>query len=203
MNIKKYEGKDEAELLTKALEELGVTEKDTLHYTETTRSGLLKKETYTLNIVTIEDILKYVKEFLNTTINNMGIEVSFETQIRDNQISIKMYSNNNKVLIGKNGQTLESLTIVAKQIVFNSIRHYPHIILDVENYKEKQVNHLERLAKNIAKEVATTKEEVALENMNSYERRIIHNILSDNKHVYTESVGEEPNRHVIIKPKEQ
>ena len=67
--------------------------------------------------------------------------------------------------------------------------------------KEKQVKYLERLAKNIAREVKETKEEVALENMNSYERRVIHNILTDNKYVYTESIGEEPNRHVVIKPK--
>ena len=112
------------------------------------------------------------------------------------------FSNNNSILIGRNGQTLKALTTVVKQVVYNEINEYPYLILDVENYKEKQVKHLERLAKNIAREVAHTKNPVELENMNSYERRVIHNILSDNKYVYTESVGEEPNRHVVVKPKE-
>ena len=84
----------------------------------------------------------------------------------------------------------------------NEIKSYPYLILDVENYKEKQVKYLERLAKNIAREVKSTHEPVELENMNSYERRVIHNILTDDKYVYTESTGEEPNRHVVIKPKE-
>ena len=113
-----------------------------------------------------------------------------------------MYSDNNSILIGKNGQTLQALTTVLKQIVYNEVKQYPYLILDVENYKEKQVKYLERLAKNIAREVAQTKNEVALENMNSYERRIVHNILSENKKVYTISEGEEPNRHVVVKPKE-
>ena len=106
-------------------------------------------------------------------------------------------------LLGKVQQgDKEALTTIVKQVVMNEIGMYPYLILDVENYKEKQVKYLERLAKNLAREVEHTKEEVELENMNSYERRIIHNILSDNKYVYTESVGEEPERHVVIKPKE-
>ena len=132
----------------------------------------------------------------------MGLDVSFETKIRDKQFQVKMYSDNNSILIGKGGQTLKALTTVVKQVVYNEINEYPHLILDVENYKEKQEKYLERLAKNVAKDVARTKVEAALENMNSYERRIIHNVLSENKHVYTESVGEEPNRHIVIKPKE-
>ena len=74
--------------------------------------------------------------------------------------------------------------------------------MDVENYKDKQIMHLERLAKNIAREVRNTKQPVTMENMNSYERRIVHNVLTNFKGVITESEGEEPNRHVVVKPKE-
>ena len=77
---------------------------------------------------------------------------------------------------------------------------YPYINLDVENYKDKQIYYLEKLAKNIAREVRNTKQEVVMENMNSYERRIVHNVLTNFKGVITESEGEEPNRHVIVKP---
>ena len=81
-------------------------------------------------------------------------------------------------------------------------RNYKFMI-DVNEYKEKREKTLERLAKRIAREVAATKVEVKLDSMNSYERRIIHNTLTNNKKVYTESEGEEPNRYVVVKPKEE
>ena len=202
MKIREYEGKDKETLLQDALEELGVKEEDVLYNVTSQKVGLLKKEVFTLHLVTNEDIVAYVKEYLADLTKDMGLEVQFESKIRDNQLIIKMYSDNNNILIGKGGQTLKALTTVVKQVIYNQINAYPHILLDVENYKEKQEGHLERLAKRIAREVGRTKVEVALENMNSYERRIIHNVLTDNKYVYTESVGEEPNRHVVIKPKE-
>ena len=84
-------------------------------------------------------------------------------------------------------------------MLINNYKIYPHIVLDVENYKEKQELNLERLAKKLAREVVKTKVDVKLDNMNSYERRIIHNTLGNNKKVSTISEGEEPNRHVVIK----
>ena len=111
-----------------------------------------------------------------------------------------MFSDNNPILIGKNGQTLSALTLICKQVIYNQLGMYPYINLDVENYKDKQIGHLERLAKNIAREVKETKTQVVMENMNSYERRIVHNILTNYKGIKTESEGKEPNRHIIVKP---
>ena len=202
MNYKEYSGKDETELLNQASEELNIPVENLIVKKTITKGGLLKKDTITLQVATLESVVTFIKEYLESLTKDMGLEVSFESKIRDNQITIKMYSNNNSILIGRNGQTLKALTTVVKQVVYNEINEYPYLILDVENYKEKQVKYLERLAKNIAREVGHTKNPVELENMNSYERRVIHNILSDNKYVYTESVGEEPNRHVVVKPKE-
>ena len=202
MNYKEYSGKDENELLNKASEELNTPIENLIVKKKVTKGGLLKKDTITLSVTTLDGVVSFVKEYLASLTKDMGLDVSFESKIRDNQITIKMYSDNNSILIGRNGQTLKALTTVVKQVVYNEINEYPYLILDVENYKEKQVKHLERLAKNIAREVTHTKNPVELENMNSYERRVIHNILSDNKYVYTESVGEEPNRHVVVKPKE-
>ena len=202
MNYKEYSGKDETELLNQASEELKIPIDDLIVKKTITKGGLLKKDTITLQVTTLESVVGFIKEYLASITKDMGLNVSFESKIRDNQITIKMYSDNNSILIGHNGQTLKALTTVVKQVVYNEINEYPYLILDVENYKEKQVKYLERLAKNIAREVGQTKNPVELENMNSYERRIIHNILSDNKFVYTESVGEEPNRHVVVKPKE-
>lgn len=202
MQVEVFEGKEEKEVLTSALESLGVTESEVMYYVTKTKAGLLKKETVCVHIATYENIINYIKEYLASLTKDMGLNVTFESKVRENQITIKMYSDNNKILIGRNGQTLQALTTIAKQVVYNKINSYPYLILDVEDYKEKKVKYLERLAKNIAKEVAATKNPVELENMNSYERRVVHNILTDNSKVYTESVGEEPNRHVVIKPKE-
>ena len=198
-----YEGKEQKEVLTKALEELNLTENDVMYYFSKEKAGLLKKEVIKLHLFEVKDVAEFIKEFLTQTTKDMGLDVQFESSIRDKQISIKMYSDNNSILIGHEGKTLKALTHVIKQVVYNKVGEYPYLLLDVENYKAKQEKYLIRLAKNIAKEVGHTKVEVELEDMNSYERRIIHNALTDNKYVYTESTGVEPHRHIVIKPKEQ
>lgn len=202
MNIVSYEGKDEAEALNLALEELQCKEEDILYYKTTTKVGLLKKELTSVHVAKLEDVVQYIKDFLGELLKTMGLDVTFESKIREKQITIKMYSDHNSILIGKNGQTLQALSTIVKQMVYNQIKQYPYLLLDVENYKEKQEKYLERLANNVAKDVARTKVEVILEDMNSYERRIIHNALADSKDVYTISEGEEPNRHIVVKPKE-
>ena len=198
-----YEGKEQKEVLASALEELNLTENDVMYYFSKEKAGLLKKEVIKLHLFEVKDVAEFIKEFLTQTTKDMGLDVQFESSIRDKQISIKMYSDNNSILIGHEGKTLKALTQVIKQVVYNKVGEYPYLLLDVENYKAKQEKYLIRLAKNIAKEVGHTKVEVELEDMNSYERRIIHNALTDNKYVYTESTGVEPHRHIVIKPKEQ
>ena len=199
MEVKVFEGKNLEELKQDSLKELGIEEKDAIIVTEEIKGGLLKKASFKIKVYTLIDIQNYVKEYLKNLTTLMGLDVTFESKIRDEQICIKMYSDNNSILIGKEGRTLSSLMFIIKQMLRNNYGIYPHIILDVENYKEKQEKHLEILAKKIAREVARTKVDVKLDNMNSYERRIIHNVLSNNNKVQTKSEGEEPNRHVVIK----
>lgn len=199
MKVEIFEGKNKEALIEKALKEMGVTEKDILYNFEESKSGLFKGTTYKLKVIKNEEVASYLRDYLQELTNNMGIDVSFETKIRGEQISIKMYSDNNSILIGKNGKTLSALQTILRQKVYNQIEKYPYIILDVENYKEKQQQHLERLAKRLAKEVQKTKIDTTMENMNSYERRIVHNALANFKNISTVSEGEEPNRHVIIK----
>ena len=149
------------------------------------------------------EVLAFIKHYLENLTKDMGLDVSFETQVREKQITIRMFSDNNNILIGKQGKTLQALTTVVKQVVKNATGCYPYVLLDVSNYKENQEKYLIRTAKTIAKEVEQTKNPVIMENMNSYERRIVHNYISEKfKTVYTESEGEEPNRHIVVKPKE-
>ena len=199
-----YEGKEKETLLQEALEELNCTEDDILYSVTKEKAGLLKKEVVKLHVYKMEDVVQFIKEYLTDLTKDMGFEeVTFETKVREKQITVRMYSENNNILIGKQGKTLQALTTVVKQVVKNKTGCYPYVLLDVSNYKENQEKYLIRAAKNIAKEVEQTKNPVIMENMNSYERRIIHNYISEKfSTVYTESEGEEPNRHIVVKPKE-
>ena len=193
-------GKVTEEILDEILSENDLT-KDEIVYTSHDKKGKLFQGT--LKEVTVykkTDINDAIKEFLKEIIENMGLEVSFEVVTKDERTTIKMYSNNNPIIIGKNGHTLKSLENLAKQKIQNDTGIFYKINLDVSNYKEKIQKSIERLAKNTAREVAKTKIPVSLDNMTSYERRLVHNILTDFKGVKTESEGEEPNRHVVIKP---
>ena len=199
MVVKEFEGKNLSELIDTSLQSLNLTQDDVIITKEEIKGNLLKKSSYKIKVYILTDIQNYVKDYLLELTKLMGLEVTFESKIRDTQICVKMYSDNNSILIGKDGKTLSALMVIVKQMFSNKYGIHQHIILDVENYKENQEKKLERLAKKIAREVIATKVDVKLDNMNSYERRIIHNTLSNNKKVSTVSEGEEPNRHVIIK----
>ncbi len=196
-----YEGKTKEETIGKALEELKVAEKNLIVNVLEEKNTLLKKSVK-IEVINYNDLIDFIKETITEITKMMGMTVNLEVRRRDDNITIKIFSDHNAVLIGKNGRAIEALQTIVRQIVHNETNEFIGIILDVENYKEKRVKNLEYLAKKVAKEVKETKVETKLDSMNSYERRIIHSILSDNKYVYTESIGEEPNRCVVVKPKE-
>jgi len=202
MNKYVYEGKTKEEALEKALTELKITEENAIINILEEKNGLLKKSVK-IEVVNINELIDYIKDTLTEIISLMNLEANLEVRRRDNNITLTIFSNNNSILIGKNGKNLTSLQTIIRQIVNSNVNNSNlQIILDVENYKEKRISHLERMAKQVAKEVKYSKVETKLDPMNSYERRAIHNALSKNKYVYTESVGEEPNRCIVIKPKE-
>lgn len=202
MEVNKFSGKDYDETLKLALETLNLTIEDVVIYKEEKKGGLFKSAVYELTVTPISDVAAYVKNYLDEVLKAMGLEVTFETKVRGNQIQIKMYSNDNPILIGKSGRSLASMQTIVRQVAKVKFGATPYISLDVENYKDKQLMYLEKTAKRLAKEVRETKVAVEMENMNSYERLVVHNALANFKGVYTESAGEEPNRHVVIKPKE-
>ena len=196
-----YEAKTFDEAKEKALSELKVSEENLIINILEEKNTLLKK-IVKIEVINYNDIIDYTKEVVNELTKLMGITSNLEVRRRDGNITIKIFSDHNAVLIGKNGYTISALQTIVRQIIFNEVNQNISIILDVENYKEKKVKNIEYIAKKTAREVAKTKVEAKLDSMNSYERRIVHSILSEDKYVYTESIGEEPNRCVVIKPKE-
>lgn len=202
MNHYTFEAKSLEEAKNKALSELNTSEDNIIIKVIEEKQGLLKKNVK-IEVININDLINYLKESLKKITSLMNININLEVRRRDKNIEIKIFSDQNSILIGKDGHTLESFQNILRQIVLKEVGDDYKILLDVENYKEKKVTHLERTARQIAREVAKTKVETKLERMNSYERRIIHNALANNKYVYTESIGEEPNRCIVIKLKEE
>ncbi len=198
----KYTGKTKEEALNNAKIELQETE-DNLYVKELeVKSGLFSKKVE-IEVIRKEDVVNYIKELVKEIVTGMGLTCNLEVKKRENGLNITILSDNNSILIGKNGRTLDAITSIIKHAVFNEIGENFPVVIDVGEYKQARVQKLEYMAKKIAREVAYTKVAAKLDPMNSYERRIIHSILTDNKKVTTESEGEEPNRCVVIKPVEE
>ncbi len=140
------------------------------------------------------------REFLTAVLEKMGIEA--ELEISDNEeeecLEIDIKGKNMGILIGKRGQTLDSLQYLTSLVVNKGTDEYVRIKLDTENYRQRRKETLENLARNIAYKVKKTKRPVTLEPMNPYERRVIHYALQNDKFVTTHSEGEEPYRHVVV-----
>ena len=193
-------GKDFEETLESLLNENNLKKEEVVYTTGEVKKSLFKGETTEVIVYKKSDIYEEIKSFLKELINNLGLDVSFEIINREDRPVIKMYSDNNNILIGHNGNTLRALETIVSQKIQVEIGVHFVVSLDVENYKDKKIASIERLAKRVAREVSKTKVAAKLENMNAYERRIVHNILTNFKGVTTQSEGEEPNRHVVISP---
>ena len=139
------------------------------------------------------------EKFLHDVLKTMDMEVTLTSGIdEDGALSINMEGDNMGILIGKRGQTLDSLQYLTNRVANKMQDGYVRVKLDTENYRQRRKDTLENLAKNIAHKVKRTKKAVSLEPMNPYERRIIHSALQGDKYVTTHSEGEEPYRRVVV-----
>ena len=202
MKYEVFSGSNIEEIKKEALEKLDLNESEVIFVIDNySKKSLLKKENYQLKVYKLTDIVVYIKEYIQELLTKMGIKInSFIDNSKDNQINLTINSDKDALLIGKEGKNLKALELVVKQHIHNLINSYPYLILNVGNYNERHELYLQNLAKKIANEVKNTRQEVIMDNMNSYERRIVHNALANIKGVTTISEGEEPNRHIIVKP---
>ncbi len=146
-----------------------------------------------------EHTIKACEVFLKDVLQAMGMEVQITSSIdSEGALNINMEGENMGILIGKRGQTLDSLQYLTNRIANKNQDEYVRVKLDTENYRQRRKETLENLAKNIAYKVKRTKKPVSLEPMNPYERRVIHSALQGDKYVSTHSEGEEPYRRVVV-----
>lgn len=138
------------------------------------------------------------KEFLDKVFKAMELDVNVKVEQIGNDMNIELSGDEMGVLIGKRGQTLDSLQYLTSLVVNKGSNKYIRVKVDTENYRKRRKDTLENLAKNLAYKVKRTKRPVTLEPMNPYERRVIHSALQNDKYVSTHSEGEEPFRRVVI-----
>ncbi len=139
------------------------------------------------------------EKFLTDVLTTMGMEATITTSIdEDGALVLDIAGENMGLLIGKRGQTLDSLQYLTNRVANKMQDGYVRVKLDTENYRARRKETLENLAKNIAHKVKRTKRSFSLEPMNPYERRIIHSALQADKYVSTHSEGEEPYRKVVV-----
>lgn len=145
-----------------------------------------------------------VREFLNKVFDamNMKVQIEIEQKPEDHEVIIDLEGDDMGILIGKRGQTLDSLQYLTSLVVNKGSDDYIRVKVDTENYRERRKATLENLARNIAQKVKRTRKPVSLEPMNPYERRVIHSALQNDKFVSTHSEGEEPYRRVVVALKE-
>jgi len=141
---------------------------------------------------------KAAENFLRELFVAMGMIVNITTRVKDRQLFIDLSGDEMGIIIGKRGQTLDALQYLVSLVVNKGNAPYMSIFLDTENYRQRRKETLENLAFHLAKKVKQTRKNIVLEPMNSYERRIIHSSLQNDRYVTTHSEGEEPYRKVVI-----
>ena len=209
MDMIEVSAKTVNDAITEACQKLGVTS-DRLDYqvVEEGSSGFLgigAKPAVIKAAVKKSSVEEVARVFLNDVFQAMNMEVAIDIKYNEEEknMDIELSGNEMGVLIGKRGQTLDSLQYLVSLVVNKESEEYIHVKVDTENYRQRRKETLENLAKNIAYKVKRTRRSVSLEPMNPYERRIIHAALQNDKYVVTRSEGEDPFRHVVISLKRE
>ena len=192
-----------SEAITEACQKLGVTsEKLAYDVIDEGSAGFLGlgSKPAVIKAAVKNSVSDAAKDFLKEVFAAMNMEVVVEVTYNEeeNTMDIDLSGEEMGVLIGKRGQTLDSLQYLVSLVVNKGADNYIRVKVDTENYRERRKETLENLAKNIAYKVKRTKRAVSLEPMNPYERRIIHSALQNDKYVATHSEGDEPFRRVVV-----
>lgn len=202
LTLSKYEGKTLNDAKELCLNEKQLKEEDLFIKETETEAKLFKSKKYIIEAISKKDIIKYIKDYLTELDKSFNIELKSEINEKENIIKVNLVSNNNPILIGKDGKNIDALQTLIRNSIYNQIGMDIKVNIDASNYKKKKEESFEREIKRLAKEVTKTHIDIKLDPMNSYKRRIVHNIVSKFDNLKTESVGEEPERYTIIKYQE-
>ena len=163
------------------------------------KEPIKNKKEINLSDEELNEILNVMKDFSNKFFNMLNIKnLNIKTEIKEKRIYISVSGDDMNYLIGYRGETLNYLQVLFSNIANKNLKHKCSVILDIENYREKRKVILEELAEKISKTVIKNRKKIELEPMSAYERKIIHTKLQNNSKIKTYSIGEEPNRRIIV-----
>lgn len=211
--ISRYKPKEEKSVVDEVLaerneEEQAEAEEDaeTIDETETQESTLTEEadeeeKQDSEDGLTFDEAISDTADYLHNIIDDMNIDNTATYEVNNNTAYIELESELAAKLIGKRGQTLNALQEIGQNYLNTIYRSYGVIVLDIENYRDKRRQTLENLAVNMSKKAIRTEQTVKLEPMPSFERKIMHNVLSDLENISTHSEGNEPNRYLVIEKK--
>ncbi len=186
-----------------ALEELNATEDqveiEVIDEGSKSFLGIMKPKEAKIRVTLFDYATEIARDFLGDLFEKMGLEASFDISEEEDRLKIDITCDKSGVIIGRRGETLDSLQFLTSLVVNRNNTTYKKIILDTEEYRKKREVTLKKLAERLAYKVEKSGKSMSLEPMNPYERRIIHSTLQQNNRVKTYSVGEDPNRKVVIK----
>ncbi len=202
LEIIRLEAKNKDLALKNALEKLNAEVSEVYYCFEEADGGLFNSKKVRVIAVTKYSVKEYIKNFLKDLEYYMNTKFAFEVTENENGYSVIIVSDNVAALIGKNGNTLNSIQNILRQSVSKIGNFDIKINLDISNYKVKKEKNLAFEVRKIAKEVLFSGIPAKLDPMNSYERLVVHKTVAKYEKLMTESVGEAPNRCVVIKPKE-
>ncbi len=192
INVNIFEGKTKEEALEKAMDYYNLDEEYLL-------INVLDEETNKIQVVDKADVKFFIKDYVAKLGEFMEIDINLEIREVEGSYNVKLVSNKNSILIGKDGRTIAAIQTLLRKSLENQLHQPIKVNVDVANYKEKNLRRKAYEIKKIAYEVQKTKVDVSLEPMNSYERREIHNMIDEIPNVTTESIGEGLERHIVIK----
>lgn len=196
--MKTYEAKTEEEVIQLACQDLGVTPEQLNYEIIEEKKGLFSKKVV-IECYTEDMIREYLESFVRKTLTNMEFEVETISYIQNDRIYCNVNTNNNSILIGKDGVILRALNFIAKNAVNNTFKKRVELSIDINGYKESRYKKMTSMAKRIGKQVLRSKVDVKLDPLPADERKVIHQVISEmDSHLKTESKGEGKNRFITI-----
>ncbi|MDL4840930.1 RNA-binding cell elongation regulator Jag/EloR [Aquibacillus rhizosphaerae] len=162
--------------------------------------GLFGSKPAIVKVMVVDNHLLKAEKYIKEITTQLGVDAKVEKLVSGNEITFQLSGEKIAILIGKRGQTLNAIQYLLHLVINKNSNQYYTVVVDAEGYRKRREETLINLADRLAEKAVRSKREVSLEPMPSYERKIIHTALQDKKNIKTYSFGNEPNRHVVIKP---
>lgn len=199
LEIVKEEAKTKEEALENILKKTNLTQDDFFLKSEFVEGKLFKGSKYIVSALKKEDVKNFITEYIENLSKLLNLDITSEILNNNESFNITLVSDNNAILIGKEGKNLNAIQTILRQAIKTEAGINLKISVDVGNYKLKKMKNIEIEVRKIAEEMEKSHLDVSLDPMNSYERRLVHNIINEYSNLTTESFGEGKDRHVVIK----